>query len=227
MKTSIAAVPVLLLALAPRPATGQSTPRAGRFFLAPHLGIASDSDYVDGAVRFSDGSVDFISLEPETGLLVGLELGYAFGPTLDGVLVLSYATADARYIEDGELRPDAEIDTIRIQPGVMVNVVDNGKIGVGVGGGLTIARVSLDRVFWNGRPVDADSTAIGLFGSAGLDVGISPRASFHAHLALEVTRASYGDLEGRLAVADGEAGSEVDGDLRQALLLAVGVTFAL
>lgn len=226
MRTGIVAV-ITALALAPRPASGQGAEPAGGFFLTPHLGVTSESDFVDGAVRFSDGDVDFISIEPGTGLLLGLELGYALGPELDGVLALSYATADARYIEDGDLRPDANIDTLRIQPGVMYNIVDNGKVGLAVGGGLTLARLSLDRMVWNDRFVTATSTAIGVFGAGGLDVGLSSRASLHVHLALEVTRPSYGDLEDGLAFADGEAGAEVDHDLRQAMLLAIGVTIAL
>lgn len=226
MKTAIVAV-IIWLALAPSPANAQGDEAAGRFFITPHLGVTSESDFVDGAVRFSDGGVDFISIEPGTGLLLGVELGYTFGPKLDGVLTLSYATADARYIEDGRLRPDASIDTIRIQPGVMYSVFDNDKVDISVGGGLTIARLSLDRMVWNDRAVNAASTAIGVFGAGGLDVALSARASLHVHLALEVTRPSYGELEERLAFADGEAASEVDHDLRQALLLAVGVTIGL
>lgn len=226
MRTGIVAV-ITALALAPRPASGQGTEPAGRFFLTPHLGVTSESDFVDGAVRFSDGDVDFISIEPGNGLLLGIEFGYTFGSKLDGILALSYATADARYIENGDLRPDANIDTIRIQPGVMYNVVDNGKVGVAVGGGVTLARLSLDRVVWNDRSVNAASTALGVFGAGGLDVSLSPRASLHVHLALEVTRPSYGDLEDGLAFADGEVASKVDHDLRQALLLALGVTIAL
>lgn len=226
MKTTTVAV-ITLFVLAPATANAQGDKPAGRFFLTPHLGVTSESDLVEGPVRFSDGGIDFISIEPATGLLIGLELGYALGPKLDGVLALSYATADARYVEDGDLRPDVNLDTIRIQPGVMYNIVDSGKVGVAVGGGLTLARLSLDGMSWNDRSVDAVSTAIGVFGAGGLDVGLSARASLHVHLALEVTRPSYGDIEDELAIADGEAASDVDHDLRQALLLAVGVTFAL
>ena len=79
MKTAIVAV-TTLFGLAPAPANAQGDEPAGRFFLTPHLGVTSESDFVEGAVRFSDGDVDFISIEPGTGLLLGLELGYAFGP---------------------------------------------------------------------------------------------------------------------------------------------------
>ena len=89
------------------------------------------------------------------------------------------------------------------------------------------ARVAFDDISWDGGRVDPRSTSIGLFGAVGLDVGISRRASFHAHLALEVNKPSYGDFEVGLARADGETGAEVDHDLRTAVLLVAGVTFGL
>lgn len=195
--------------------------------ITPHVGVVSESAFVDGLVRFSDGDTDFISIEPSTGILFGVELTYRFRPKVSGVLALSYATASARYIEKDNFRRDASGSTIRLQPGVMVDVVQAGKVGVAVGGGLTIARIAFEDINWNGDRVDPRSTALGLFGAVALDLALSRRASFHAHLALELNKPSYGDIEDGLARADGETGSNVDHDLRTAVLLVAGVTFGL
>lgn len=206
-------------------AIAQEAPPPATFSITPHVGVVSESAFVDGLVLFSDGDTDFISVEPSTGLLLGVELGYRFRPKLSGVLALSFTTASARYIEKDNVRRDAGVSTIRLQPGVMFDVVSSGAVNVAVGGGLTIARVSFEDIIWNDRRVDPSSTMIGLFGAGGVDIAFSRRASFHAHLALELNKPSYGDFEDGLARADGEAGAEVDHDLRTAVILAVGVTF--
>lgn len=208
-------------------ALAQDPPRPSALSITPHVGVVSESAFVDGLVRFANGDTDYISVEPRTGVLLGVELNYRFRPKVSGVLALSYTTASARYIEKDNLRRDAGVSTIRLQPGVMVDVVERSKLAVAVGGGLTIARIAFDDINWDGRPVDPGSTAIGLFGAIGLDVALSRRASFHAHLALELNKPSYGDLETGLARAEGELGADVDHDLRTAGLLVAGVTFAL
>lgn len=208
-------------------ALAQEPPRPAALSITPHVGVVSESAFVDGLVRFSDGDTDFISIEPRTGILLGVELGYRFRPKISGVLALSYTTAGARYIEKDNFRRDAGVSTIRLQPGLMVDVVHGGKTAVAVGGGLTIARIAFEDVNWDGVRVDPRSTAIGLFGAVGIDVALSRRASFHAHLALELNKPSYGDFEAGLARADGEFGSEVDHDLRTAVLLVAGVSFGL
>ena len=202
-------------------------PSQSTLSITPHLGLVSESAFVDGLVRFSDGDTDFISIEPRTGLLLGVALNYRFRPKVTGVLALSYAFADARYIEKDNFRRDGGVSTIRLQPGVMVNVVTAGKVDISVGGGLTIARIAIDDFIWDGTRIDSSSTAIGLFGAAGIDIPLSRRMSFHAHLALELSKPSYGEFEDNLARADGEAASEVDHDLRSAILLVAGVTFGL
>lgn len=215
------------IGLASPAAFAQEASQPAKLSLTPHLGVVSESDFVSGVVRFSDGDTDFISIEPGTGLQLGAELNYRFRPKVTGVLGLSYTIASARYIEKDNVRRDVGVSTIRLQPGVMVSVVNAGKAEISVGGGLTIARVAIDDMRWDGFPVDPSSTAIGLFGAAGIEVPLSGRASFHGHLVLELNKPSYGDLESGLARADGEAASEVDHDLRSAIILAAGVTFGL
>jgi hypothetical protein len=205
--------------------TGSARPT--KFSLTPHVGLTSESDFVNSTVQFSDGERDYISIEPDAGLQVGLELDYQFRPRLSGVLALSYASADARYVEDRNLRPDARMSTIRIQPGVMASVLQSGRFDLGAGGGLTIARTSVDRMVWNGFRISPTSTALGVFGAASFDVALSSRTSLHSHIALELTRPGYGNLEDELAMADGEFSSDVDHDTRSALLLGIGVKIGL
>jgi len=220
------ALTVILLA-SPSAAIAQQASEPAAFAITPHIGVTSESAFVDGPIVFSDGGVDYVLVEPRTGVLLGLELSYWFSKKLAGVLALSYATADARYIENNDLRRDVGIDTLRIQPGVMVNVLGTDKFGLDVGGGLTIARISLDSLVWNDRVISPSSTAIGLFGAAGIDVTLTPRLSFHSHLMLELSRPSYGDFEDEIARADGETGADVDHNTRAALILAIGLSIGL
>jgi hypothetical protein len=193
------------------------------FALTPHVGVTSESAFLDGPVVFSDGDVEFILVEPDTALLLGLELSYWFSPKLAGVLGLSYATADARYIEGNDLGRDVGFDTLRIQPGVMATVVGGDKFALDVGGGLTVYRHSIDGLVWNDRRIDSSGLGLGLFGAAGIDVALTSRLSFHSHLLLEVSRAAYGGLEDDIAFADGEAGADVDREARLGLVLAIGL----
>jgi hypothetical protein len=195
--------------------------------LAPFIGVTSEGDVVNGAVQFSDGAVDFISIEPDPGLTFGLELGYAFRPKLIGVLGLSYTVADAQYFEDNNRRLDVGVNTLRIQPGVLFSIVDTGRTRFGLGGGATLGRRTIDGMVWSGERIDPTSTLFGLFGAAGLDIGLSARIAFHTHLFLEIARPTYGDLEDELARADGEAASSVDHDLTTAIGLGLGFSFLL
>lgn len=197
------------------------------FSITPHVGVTSEGAFADGPAVFSDGDIDYILVEPGTATLLGLEVGYRFSSKLEGQLALSYAMTEARYIEKDNLRRDVDFDTLRIQPGLMVRVVDASKVAVDVGGGLTIARISMDGMVWNDRPISPSATAIGLFGAAGLDIPITPRLAFHAHLNLELARPFYSGFEDDLARADGESGAEIDHDMRAALLFAIGLRISI
>jgi hypothetical protein len=214
---------IVTLASSSSPAFAQEANKPSAFAITPHVGVTSESAFVDGPVVFSDGDVDFILVEPDTALLVGLELSYWFSPKLAGVLGLSYATADARYIENNDLRRDVGFDTLRIQPGVMATVVGGDKFALDVGGGLTLYRHSIDGLVWNDRRVDPSGFGLGLFGAAGIDVPLTSRLSFHSHLLLELSRAAYGGFEDDIAFADGEAGADVDHETRTGLVLAIGL----
>jgi hypothetical protein len=214
---------IVAFAMSSSTAFAQDAGTSSTFALTPHIGVTSESAFVDGPIVFANGDVDFILIEPDAALLLGLELSYWFSPKLAGVLGLSYATADARYIENNDLRRDVGFDTLRIQPGVMATVVGGDKFALDVGGGLTLYRHSIDGLVWNDRRVDPSGFGLGLFGAAGIDVTLTSRLYFHSHLLLEVSRAAYGALEDDIAFADGEAGAEVDHDTRMGLVLAIGL----
>jgi hypothetical protein len=220
---TIRGLPIIVTLATSSTALAQDASKPSAFAIIPHVGIASESAFVDGPVVFSDGEVDFILVEPDTAMLLGLELSYGFSPKVAGVLGLSYAMADARYIEDNNLRRDVGFDTLRIQPGVMVTVVSGGKLDLDLGGGVTLYRHSIDGLVWNDRRVDSSGLGVGLFGAAGIDVPLTSRLSFHSHLLLELSRAAYGGLEDDIAFADGEAGATVDHETRTGLVLAIGL----
>jgi hypothetical protein len=210
-----------VLLLSSTPARGGPAPARARFSLTPHMGIVAESEYVEGPVQFSNGDVDFISIDPDTGLLVGLDVGYRFGERLSGFVALSYATADAGYVEKDNLRPDVDLDTVRIQPGLLFDVASFGSTTLAIGGALSFDFVSVDRLVWHDRLVHPDTTEVGLLGLAALDVGLTNRLSLRAQLGLEVSHPFLGDLEDNLALAEGERGADIDADTRTALLLGV------
>ncbi len=218
---------LISVAVSVTPALAQPPSEPSTFSLTPHLGVTSESSYVDGPIVFSDGGVDFILVEPSSGVLAGLELSYRFSSKLAGVLGVSYAMADARYIEDNDLRRDVGFDTLRIQPGVMASIVSSDKVTFDLGGGLTIYQISIDGLVWNDRRVDPSGAALGLFGAAAIDVPLSSRLAFHSHLLLEASRPSFGGFEDDLAFADGEAGAEVEHDTRTGVVLAIGLRIGL
>lgn len=226
MKLAAAFAGLLCCASLTSMAVADDRPRSATA-LVPHLGMTSESDVMTGAVQFSDGDIDFISIDPRNAWLLGLEISHRFRDNLFGVLALSYASADARYIENNDLRPDVSVGTLRIQPGVMVPIVRTPALELALGGGLHIARMSIDGLVWNDRFFDTSALALGVFGAASIDVPLTPRLAFHAHLGLELSRTSLGGLEDALARADGETGAELASDTRTALQLVVGLAIGL
>ena len=211
---------IIAVVIASPPALADS---GSKFAIIPHLGVTSEGAYLDGPIVFSDGDVDSILVEPDTGILVGVAFSYQFSPKVAGVLGVSFTSADARYIESNDLRRDIGFDTIRIQPGVMANVARSGKVGVDLGGGLTLYQMSIDGMVWNDRLVDSSGGGLGLFGAAALAVRLTPRLSFHSHLMLELSRPFYGGFEADIAAADGEADADVDHDTRLGVVLGLGL----
>jgi len=227
MKSMLIALVTCAALVSPRVARAQSERAGRRFGLTPFVGLTLENELVDGPVRFSDGSVDFISIDPEMALLLGVELSYHFHERLSGFLQLSYALGEASYVENDNLRPDVDMATFRIQPGILFDAVSFGSGTLGVGGGLTVAFISVDDLFWSGQRTEMSSTGVGIFGRLALEIGLSDRLRFHAHLDLELSRASVGDIEDELARADDEFSADVDADTRTAVLVGLGIKILL
>jgi hypothetical protein len=191
--------------------------------LTPHIGVVAESEYVEGPVHFSNGDVDYISIDPDTGLLIGVDLAYRFSGRVSGFLTLAYAAADAGYVEKDRLRPDVGLDTVRIQPGVRFDVASFGSSTLAFGAGLSLDFISVDGLVWHDRAMAPDSASIGLFGLAALDVGLTSRLTLRAQLDLELSHPFLGDLERQLALAEGERDASVDEDARTALILGLGL----
>jgi hypothetical protein len=223
MRTNIFWLTIVAGAIASNHAHAQETAAPGKFSLTPHVGIIAESDLVDGRVRFSDGDIDFISVDPGTGVFAGIDVGYRVAERVTGFIGLSYASSDADYVERNNVRPDVEVDTIRIQPGIVVDVAAFGSSALVLGGGVTLAFLSVDRLVWNGNAVEPAAQAVGLFGLAGVNIGITPAIAFHARLGLEISKPFLDDFEDELALADGEAAAELDSEARTAMLLALGL----
>ncbi len=195
--------------------------------LAVVAGLGAQSEYHDGFVRFSDGDVDFLAVEPGTSLNLGLSGAYPFGARIDGYATLWFGTADARYIEKDNVRPDVGITTTTIDLGASYHVLATSKLRFLAGGGLAIGFQSVDDMTWDGRRIAPSTSVIGLHGLGVLDVSITPRTAFRALLRLGLGIPRLSDFENELARAEGEASADVDSESRTDALLAVGVAISL
>jgi hypothetical protein len=198
-----------------------------RFTLGVLVGLGAQSEYHDGPVRFSDGDVDFLSVDPGPSLQLGLSAAYLFGERLAGNLTLWYGNSDANYIENDNFRPDLEVSTTAIDLGVTYQIVSTRKVRFAAGGGLTLAFQSVDRMVWDDNLIEPSTSAIGLHGLGVLDVPLTERVAFRALLRLGLSSPQLGDLEDELARAEGEAGADAEGDSRTDVMLAAGVAIGL
>jgi hypothetical protein len=119
-----------------------------RFTLGVLVGLGAQSEYHDGPVQFSDGDVEFLSVDPGPSLQLGLSAAYLFGERLAGNLTLWYGNSDANYIENDNFRRDLEVSTTAIDLGVTYQIVTTSKVRFAAGGGLTLAFQSVDRMVW-------------------------------------------------------------------------------
>lgn len=207
-------------------ARGQAPTRSKRFQIGVLGGVSNQSKYVESAVAFSDGGIDFISIQPETGLSIGLCAGYRFTPRVTGYLALIYANADADYVEDGNFRPQVEVATTTLDAGALFSATAGPKFELGVGGGISLASQDLDGARWNGNPIGSSTSAFGLHLLVAADFPVSANTSIRGQFRLAFLSQNLSDLEQDLAVADGELSSRVDEDTITDLGLAAGVVFA-
>lgn len=62
---------------------------------------------------------------------------------------------------------------------------------------------SLKRFTWNGNAIRLGTTSIGAHGLATLDIPVAPKLNFHGQAKLSLTPLSLGDLEEKIAAAEG------------------------
>lgn len=199
--------------LLPSSASSQSRPQpraskpAGAIWVAPYIGVGFQSSYYDDVVQFSDGSSDFLMVDPGTSVLLGLQLGYRFSPKWTLHLNASTSSPNAEYIEDLTPRPDNDLRTTQFEAGLLHDVaalrVGRDNAPLSIGGGLSMTSHSLRRFTWNGNAIRPSTTSVGAHGLAALDIPLAPKLNFHGQAKVSVTPLSLGDLEDKIAAAEG------------------------
>ena len=228
---SLLLVGILGIALVPTYAGAQapSPSPVGSFCIAPYLGVGFQSEYHDGLVQFADGDLELLTLDPGSGVVFGARAGYRFAPSWTAQANLGYSKSDAQYVEDGTIRPDVGLSTTQLELGVLY---DMGSFPVGgksaqffLGGGLSLTFHSFDPFQWDGTFIEPSSTSLGVHGVVGLDIPLTPMLSLSSQAKLTVTSLSLGDLNDKIALAEGEAIVQpLDGGIGTYFVLSVGVT---
>lgn len=212
------------IALAVAPAHAEEPARPS---IALLIGAGTHGHYHDGFVRFSNGDLEFLSVDPGASLNVALAGRYPLGARLDLHGALWFGRANARYIEGDDIRPEVSISTTTVDLGVSYRVVVGPTVHVGVGGGLFFASQAVGDMTWDRAVIEPRTSVIGLHGLATLDVPLADRLMFRAALRLGVGAPGLGDLEGELARAEGETRAEAETHSRTDALLAVGIAVTL
>lgn len=183
----------------PQPTTG--------VWVAPYIGFGFQSAYYDGVVQFSDGSSDFLTIDPGTSVLLGMQLGYRFSPKWTLHVNLSTASPNAEYIEDLTPRPDNDLRTSQVEAGLLYDMttlpVGRDRAPLAIGGGLSLTSHSLKRFTWDGNAIRPSTTSVGAHGLAALEIPLAPKLNFRSQAKLSVTPLSLGDLEEKIAAAEG------------------------
>jgi hypothetical protein len=190
-----------------RPQARTPQQRSSGVWVAPYIGVGFQSNYYDGVVQFSDGGTDFLTVDPGSTALIGLQIGYRVSPkwTLHGNI--STASLNAQYIEDLTPRPDSDLRTTQIEAGALYDVgalrLGKDKAPISVGGGLSLTTHSMKQFTWNGNAIRPSTTSLGAHALAALDIPLAPKLTFHGQAKLSVTPLSLGDLEEKIAAAEG------------------------
>lgn len=227
-------LPVLAVAQSrpqsPRPQARASEPNSPGFWVAPYFGPGFQSSYYDGLVQFSDGSSAFLTVDPGTSVVLGLQVGYRVSPkwTLHGNVAT--ASPSAEYIEDLQIRPENSLRTTQVEAGVLYDAarfkVGQDQAPLAVGGGLSLTSHSMNTLIWNGNTIRPSATSIGAHALAALDIPLAPRLTFHGQAKLTLTPLSRGDLEDKIAAAEGGGvTATLDGGTSTYFQLLVGAAY--
>lgn len=213
-----------------RTQTRAPQPPSSGLWVAPYFGAGFQSAYYDGVVQFSNDSTAFLTVDPGTSVVLGIQLGYRLSPkwTLRGNI--STASPSAEYIEDLQLRPENNLRTTQIEAGILYDAaslrVGRDKAPLSVGGGLSLTSHSIKNFIWNGNAIRPSATSIGAHALAALDIPLAPRLSLHSQAKLSMTPLSRGDLEEKLAAAEGgSVTATLDGGTSTYFQLLVGAAY--
>jgi len=185
----------------------QAPKPAGAIWVAPYIGVGFQTAYYDNVVQFSDGSSAFLTVDPGSSVLLGLQAGYRFSPKWTLHVNASTSSPNAEYIEDLTARPDNDLRTTQLEAGLLYDVaavrVGRNNAPLSVGGGLSLTSHSLKRFTWNGNAIRPSTTSIGAHALAALEIPLAPKLNFRGQAKVTVTPLSLGDLERRIAAAEG------------------------
>lgn len=227
-------VALVIFLLGPNFASAQNSTKTThqKTWLSPSIGFGSQGTFYNGIISFSDSSVDFLMIDPGSAFTLGLEIGHRFQPSLTGYFSLSTSLAGARYIEDLTVRPKLDLRTTRFEFGILHDI---GKIKSGptwipiqVGGGLSLVSTKLKNFTWDGILISSSSTSLGFHGLGALEIPFGPNTSFRGQIRLNFTSPSYGDLEKKIAAAEGGGvTASMDSGWITDLGIRAGVSFSL
>jgi hypothetical protein len=205
-------------------------PSSSGLWIAPYFGAGFQSTYYDGVVQFSDGTTAFLTVDPGTSVVLGLQLGYRLSPkwTLQGNI--STASPSTEYIEDLQLRPENHLRATQIEAGMLYDAaslrIGRDKAPLAVGGGLSLTSHSMKNLIWNGNAIRPSATSIGAHALAALDIPLAPRLTFHSQAKLTMTPLSRGDLEEKLAAAQGgSVAATLDSGMSTYFQLLIGAAY--
>ena len=201
----------------------------GTFWIGAYIGVGFQSEYHDGLVQFADGDMELLTLDPGSGVVFGARAGYRFAPSWTAQANLGYSKSDAQYVEDGTIRPDVGLSTTQIELGVLYDLstfpVGGELAEFFLGGGLSLTFHSFDRFQWGDFLIAPISQSFGVHGLAGLDIPLTSVISLNTQAKLTVTALSLGDLNDKIAVAEGVAIVQpLDGGIGTYFVLSVGVS---
>jgi hypothetical protein len=205
----------------------RAQPQERRFRVTPLVGLGVWGDYYQGPVLFSDGDRDFLEIEPDAGVTVGLQLSYYLTERLAVYVGATYASPDADYVEDRNVRPDIELKTLDVDLGVLFDVARFGSVTpstFALGGGLSVVSHSPEGMVWDGERIEPTTTSLGVHGLGALDLGLTALLALRVQLELGVVALRLDDLEEALAFADNEAAADLDSEAVTYAQASIGLT---
>lgn len=202
----------------------------GKLWIAPYIGFGFQSAYYDDVVQFSDGTSEFLTVDPGSSVLAGAQFGYRFNPKWTLHVNVSTTATSAEYIEDLAPRPDNSLRTNQLEAGLLYDAaslrVGRDRAPLAIGGGLSVTNHSLKRFTWNGNAIRPGSTSIGAHGLAALEIPLASKLNFRGQAKVSVTPLSLGDLEEKIAAAQGGAvTASVDPGTSIAFQMLFGVSY--